>query len=527
MLFSHKQPKHPPVTLVILDGWGEAPAWGGNAPAAARLPTLSSLYKTGFHTTLEASGAAVGLPGNEQGNSEVGHLTIGSGRAIVQDRTRITNAINDGSFFRNKVLIEAMQRVTATHKTLHLIGLVSDGGVHSHMDHLHALLEMAKDRGCMNVAIHAITDGRDTPPQSAAQYLDRVRHWCEVLGVGKITSIVGRYYAMDRDNHWDRVEPAYRLFTEGVQPHYTSILAAIGAAYTQKLTDEFIPPMWIESGFNPIQTGDSVVLFNFRQDRSRQLLTCFADSAFNAFPRKIVDDLYLATMIPYWIDKEHPNVHPVFVPEVGQDTLGDVISQANLRQMRIAESEKYAHVTYFLNGGHEAVDPGEDRKLIPSKITESPALHPAMHTIEIGRAVISAVKSKKYACVVANIASPDMVGHTGNFPATVTACEVVDQTLSQILAATRSHKSVLVITADHGNCEELVNPATGEPDTQHTRNPVLLVIDDPTGKLKFLSYPEQTLADVAPTILTILGLPVPHSMTGHSLAKIEGNYGDK
>ena len=521
MLFNFHHNRKPAVVLIILDGWGEAPAWGGNAPAAAQLPTISSLYKTAFHTSLVASGAAVGLPGHEQGNSEVGHLTIGSGRAIVQDRTRISNAIDDGSFFRNTVLIEAMQRVKQNGKTLHLIGLVSDGGVHSHMDHLHALLEMAKNQGCTRVAIHAITDGRDTPPQSAAQYLDRVRHWCTKLGVGAVTSIVGRYYAMDRDNHWDRTALAYQLYTQASVTHSASVLAGIGAAYSQQQTDKFIKPMWIDTGYEPIKPGDAVVIFNFRQDRSRQLLTAFADADFKGFNRVALSDVFFATMIPYWVDKEHSNVHPVFVPDVGKDTLGNVVSDAGLRQIRIAESEKYAHVTYFLNGGHEAANAGEERKLIQSKLKESPSLHPAMHTLDIAHAVVSAVHSRKYAAVIANIASPDMVGHTGDFRATVSACEIVDQAMSQILSATRATGTTLIITADHGNCEQLVNPVTNEMDTQHTTNPVPFIIDDPAGFVHERSYPEQTLADVAPTVLTILGLPVPHSMTGHSLATIE------
>lgn len=506
----------PAVVLLILDGWGDAPAWGGNAITSARLPTMSSLYQTAFHTTLLASGAAVGLPGHEQGNSEVGHLTIGAGHPIVQDRTKISNAIDDGSFFRNQVLMDAMDRVKES-GTLHLVGLVSDGGVHSHIDHLHAILEMARDRGCSRVAIHAITDGRDTPPQSAGQFLDRVRHWSETLGVGTITSIVGRYYAMDRDNHWDRTKLAFDLLTKGTENRSVSALAAIGAAYSKGQTDEFIQPIWIEGGLGPIAPNDSLVFFNFRQDRARQLLTALADPAFTEFNKPVLPDLFVATMIPYWFDRQHPGVHTIFSPEVVKDSLGSVIAKAGLHQLRIAETEKFAHVTYFLNGGQEQPFSGEDRQLIASKLTQSAALAPAMRTADIAQAVVKAVKHRRYGCIIANIASPDMVGHTGDFKASVVACEVVDQAVAQILAATRATKTVLIITADHGNVEELINPVTNEPDTQHSTNPVPCIIDDPTGQFRMATIPNQTLSNVAPTVLKMLGLPVPHSMIGHPL----------
>ncbi len=408
--------------LIILDGWGEAPAWGGNAPTSARLPTMNDLYRTSFHTTLEASGNAVGLPGHEQGNSEVGHLTIGAGRPIVQDRTKISNAIDDGSFFRNAILLGAMDRVANT-GTLHLIGLVSDGGVHSHIDHLHALLELASQRHVARVAIHAITDGRDTPPQSAGVYLDRIRHWCETLNVGAITSMVGRYFAMDRDNHWDRIQSAYNLIARGVGEHATSPLAALSAAYQKGKNDEFLPPVWIDTGLSPIQSGDSVIFFNFRQDRARELLTALANSAFREFPRPTFTGLSVATMIPYWFDEKDPAVIPIFNPDTVDHSLGGTIAEAGLKQLRVAETEKYAHITYFLNGGTEKPFAGEDRQLIPSKLVTSPADHPAMKTLDIAQAVVSAIRAKKYAAIMANIAAPDMVGHTGSFAAAVSACE--------------------------------------------------------------------------------------------------------
>ncbi len=521
--FWQKQREKQPVVLIILDGWGEAANWGGNPISIAQTPTLNQLYRTSFHVALEASGAAVGLPGHEQGNSEVGHLTIGAGQPVVQDRTRISSAIDDGSFFQNAVLKQTMEQAKTTNHVLHLIGLVSPGGVHSHSDHLRALLEMAHKLAIPKVIIHAITDGRDMPPQAALKSIDEVRHWCTELGVGTIGSVVGRYYAMDRDSHWDRIEAAYNLITAGVGVHVPSALSAVSQAYTAGLSDEYVEPSVIDGSFAPIADGDSVVFFNFRQDRSRQLLTALSDPTFTDFKRPLKSNLFVATMIPYWFDIEHPGVHVVFPPAQLTDTLGHSLAMADMVQLRIAETEKYAHVTYFLNGGTEAPNTGEERVLIQSTVGRSAAANPAMQTLAIGQKLIHALKSGKYDCLIANIAAPDMVGHTGNFGATVTACEVVDQMLGQVVTVCAKESALLIITADHGNAEQLISPITNEPDTHHTTNLVPFIMMDPTNQWQGVSRPEQTLADVAPTVLTLLGVPVPLSMTGHSLVTMNSS----
>ncbi len=515
------------VCCVILDGWGEAPAWGGNAIATARTPVLDRLSQSPIATTLEAAGSAVGLADGEPGNSEVGHLTIGAGRVLRHDRTRISEAITDGTFFRNQVLIEAFERAKVAGTTVHLIGLASQGGVHGHSDHLHALLELAARIGVSGVLIHVITDGRDAPPQEAAQELDRIRHWCTELGAGRLASIVGRSFAMDRDQHWDRTERAYQLLTESADQPSRSALAAVSAAYTAGQTDEFIEPIWLDSTIPPIRSGDTVIGWNFRPDRSRQLFDALANPAFTGFRRPVLAGLTVVTLVPYWPDVAHAGIQVAFPPAPVTDPLGAVVSAAGAKQLRIAESEKYAHVTYFVNGGREAPFDGEERQLIPSKLRELPSAHPAMQTQPITRALISAMRTQRYRLVVANLAAPDMVGHTGNLRATVAACETVDEALGQLAATAAEFGTILVITADHGNAEQLVNPVTNEPDTHHTTNPVPFIVFDPTGHVRPRSWPHQSLTSVAPTVLTLLGLSVPHSMTGQPLATLISNQSPK
>ena len=514
MLFEQRKIPERSLLLVILDGWGEAPAWGGNAITNAHKPTFDHLHESAYVTSLAAAGSAVGLADGEPGNSEVGHLTIGAGRVLIQDRARISAAIDDGRFFTNPQLIATINRVKATGRTLHLIGLASQGGVHGHSDHLRALLELAKQHGLTRVAIHAITDGRDAPPQQAASELDRIRHWCTELGVGTVASVMGRYWAMDRDQHWDRTERAITLLTQRLNASAQTPLAAISAAYSAGQTDEFIEPTWIDPAINPIGAGDTLICWNYRPDRSRQLIAALADPHFRAFKRPPLPDLSVTTLTSYWPANEQPTIQVAFPLELVADPLGSVVSAAGYGQLRIAESEKYAHITYFLNGGCETPFDLESRQLIPSRLQASPAEQPGMQTLAIAAAAAHALEQQRFGLIVINIAAPDMVGHTGDLQATVRACEVVDRAIGKILESVRRTKARLIITADHGNAEQLVNPVTNEPDTHHTVNPVPFIAFDPTAMMNGVSRPTQTLVDVAPTALALLGLAVPAAMTG-------------
>ncbi|HEY3198138.1 MAG TPA: 2,3-bisphosphoglycerate-independent phosphoglycerate mutase [Nitrospirales bacterium] len=506
------------VALIILDGWGENPNPEANAIAQAHLPFYRSLLKQYPHTLLSASGEDTGLPDNQMGNSEVGHMNIGAGRIVYQDFTRINRAIRDGSFASNPVLNETMRKTRAAGGRLHLLGLLSDGGVHSHIAHLYALLRMAK-LAELPVFVHAFLDGRDTPPQSGLGYVREVASEMQALKVGTIASVIGRYYAMDRDNRWERVEKAYRALVEGEGERRASAEEAVLKSYEAKVTDEFILPAIIagneSSPSGTIRDGDGVIFYNFRADRARELTRALTDAHFSGFPRRVVPKLSaFATMTSY--DDTFP-IPTAFGPTRLTRILAEIISELGLNQLRIAETEKYAHVTYFFNGGDEKSYPGEDRVLIPSpRDVPTYDLKPQMSAREVAKEVSRRIGSGKYSLIVVNFANPDMVGHTGILKAAIQAAEVIDDCLKEVISSMQDQGGASIITADHGNLEQMVDYVTGEPYTAHTLNPVpCIVVDDRPHALR----PSGVLADIAPTILKLMDIPQPLEMTGVSLIK--------
>ena len=506
-----------PVVLCILDGWGYRHDAAHNAIRAAETPVMDALWHAYPHTLIKASGAAVGLPDDQMGNSEVGHLTMGSGRVIRQELVRIGQAVHDGSILTNAPLNALGDRLLAHGGTLHLIGLCSDGGVHSHVEHLGGLLRWAAGRGLNDVAVHVITDGRDTAPNSAPVFVARVEELIAEAGVGRIATLCGRYWAMDRDNRWERTEKAYRLLTEADDPCGLSPAAVIQASYDADVGDEFLEPVRIADG--TIQGGDGLVCFNFRPDRVRQLIRAFVLPAFDGFSRERIEPLDVVTFTQY--EKDLP-VAVAFPPESLDGLLGQVISEAGLRQFRTAETEKYPHVTYFMNGGIEKAFPGEDRHLVPSPRVATYDQAPAMSAQELTDSCIAAINKGIYSLVVINYANPDMVGHTGQMKATQEAIHAVDTCVGRLLEATNRMGGTLLITADHGNAEVMEGP-DGRPWTAHTTNPVpLVLVEGETRKLPGHGTNVQLregggLADIAPTVLEILGLPKPDAMSGASL----------
>jgi 2,3-bisphosphoglycerate-independent phosphoglycerate mutase len=508
------------LVLVVIDGWGYNPDPFGNAIAAARKPNWDGLWARWPHTTLAAAGEPVGLPAGQQGNSEVGHLNIGAGRIVYQDLTRIDLAIRDGSFFKNPVLLGAMGAARAARRTLHLVGLVSPGGVHSSTSHLYALLRMAKQIGVPTVHVHAITDGRDEPPTSGAGYVTDLAAEMRTVGTGRITSLSGRYYAMDRDRRWDRTERAYRTIVEATGPAAPDPVAFITDSYRQGVTDEFLIPTRIVAVDAdpppPMRDGDSVIFFNFRPDRARQLTHAIVDPTWDQFPRPArVTLAHFVTFTEY--EKGLP-VEVAFTDEPLADVVAEMVSRVGLRQFHTAETEKYAHVTYFLNGGREQPFEGEDRLLVPSPKIATYDLEPAMSAAGVAQAVLDRIAQGTDAFIVVNFANADMVGHTGVFAASVAAVQVIDTQLGRIAEATLARGGVLVVTADHGNAELKIDRATGTPLTAHTTSPVPLIIAGASG-LHALREGGK-LGDVAPTMLPLVGLPVPAAMTGDNLAKL-------
>ena len=508
-----------PLLLMILDGWGQREATEGNAIAQADLPNFRRLEKTYPHTTLQASGEAVGLPNGQMGNSEVGHLNIGAGRVVYQELTRIFKAIKDGSIFKNQVLIDAMNNAHHQNKGFHLVGLLSDGGVHSHIEHLFALLEMAKERGLEEVYIHVILDGRDVLPQSAKLYITQLEQKLKELGIGKIASVSGRYYVMDRDHRWERLEKAYQALVLGEGKYAASALAALESSYDVPVTDEFVLPTVIVNEHGkpvaPIEEGDSVLFFNFRSDRAREIAHAFVDEEVTGFACPIHPRVHFVCMTSY----EDTICAPIAFPQQNlKNTLGEVLSQHGLKQLRIAETEKYAHVTFFFNGGIEEPDPGEDRILIPSPKVATYNLQPEMSAPELTQMLLEQLRKNTYNVIILNFANPDMVGHTGVFEATVKAVEVVDKCIGEIYDELQKLGGTLLVTADHGNAEEKVDPKTLLPLTAHSTNLVpFILIDD---KFKGQSLHEGgALCDVAPTILELLQIPLSKEMTGKSLLK--------
>ena len=506
-----------PVVLCILDGWGYRHDDSHNAIRAAQTPVMDALWHAYPHTLIEASGADVGLPDDQMGNSEVGHLTIGAGRIIRQELVRISQAVRDGSIAENAELNALADQLRGSGKTLHLIGLCSDGGVHSHIDHLGGLLQWAKARGLKEVCIHAITDGRDTPPQSAEPFLSTIEAQIEKAGIGRISTLCGRYWAMDRDNRWERTEKAYRLLTEEGTISELSPQEVLKASYGEEIYDEFLEPTRLAPG--AIESGDGVVLFNFRPDRVRQLVKALVVEGFDGFERTFIPDLNVVTFTQY---EAGLPVSVAFPPESLDGLLGQVVSEAGLRQFRTAETEKYPHVTYFMNGGIEQPYPGEDRHLVPSPRVATYDQAPAMSAEQLTDNCISAVNKGIYSLVVINYANPDMVGHTGAMEATVEAIGTVDRSVGRLLEATNRMGGTLIVTADHGNAELMEGP-DGLPWTAHTTNPVpLILVEGEKRKIPGHGTAVELrsgggLADVAPTLLEILGLEQPSRMTGDSL----------
>jgi 2,3-bisphosphoglycerate-independent phosphoglycerate mutase len=500
-----------PIVLAVLDGWGCRPSEHGNAIRAARTPHLDQLFKQHPWSLLEASGEAVGLPKGIMGNSEVGHMNLGSGRVVPQGVVVIDADIASGAFDNNPILHQAIAHAKRTNGTVHLLGLLSDGQVHSSIQHLFALIDAVVEQD-VRLAIHPFLDGRDTPPRSASIYIEQLeRKLAGACRAGTITSVCGRFYAMDRDKRWERTQAAYDMLAYGRALHHAaSAAAALASAYARGENDEFVLPT-IVGATRTIENGDTVIFFNFRPDRGRQLTMAFNGDAAVSFAKRSYDDLCFATMTKY--DETYPNL-VLFGPRPQFDTFGEVISRAGMTQLRLAETEKYAHVTYFFNGGREDVFPGEDRKLIPSdRSVETYDLAPAMRAREITDVAVADITSGAHDVIIMNYANADMVGHTGKWEPTIAAVEILDACLGRLAEAVKGAGGLLAITADHGNAEEKID-ADGQPLTAHTTNPVplLLVGAAPGGTLD-----SGKLGDVAPTLLTIAALPVPAVMTGRNL----------
>lgn len=501
------------VFLIVLDGFGINPELKANAVLSADTPFLKAMYSNNPWTTLSASGRSVGLPSGLMGNSEVGHINLGAGRIVNQDITRIYKAIEDESFFTNPVILDSLRHARDFNKAWHLIGLVSDGGVHSSLDHLYALLEMAKNEQVEQVYLHALMDGRDTSPHGGAEYLRQVEARMEKLGIGKIATLCGRYWAMDRDKRWDRVEDAYHMLTVGEGEKYRSAQDAIQASYAKHETDEFVKPSVITDNkgkpLASIKNGDSVMIFNFRADRVRELTLALASSVFHEFPTQNLH-LHYTTMTSY---REDFNFPIAFSPVRLSNILGEVLANHHKKQLRIAETEKYAHVTFFFNGGMDTAFPGEDRKLTPSPKVATYDLKPEMSAPEVTRNVIEAL-DQDYTFILLNFANPDMVGHTGVWAAVIEALEALDPLVESIVNKALANNFEVLLTADHGNCEQMIGE-DGQPHTAHTTNRVPFVMFNSSVELKTVGI----LADVAPTVLQILGIEQPEEMTGTSLIK--------
>ncbi len=508
--------------LVVLDGFGERAETDANAIRLAKTPRLHQLYQRFPSTLIETSGTAVGLPDGQMGNSEVGHMNLGAGRIVYQDLTRIDAAIADGSFFQNTVLVDAVEACKARGSKLHLLGLTSPGGVHSSIEHAVALTELAARRGLDRVFWHAFLDGRDTPPKSAAATLRALEERLAVHQAARFASVSGRYFAMDRDNRWDRVALAYDLLTSGVAEHSASSAAtAVEVAYERGETDEFVRPIvLVDEQGRPratIDDDDAVIFFNFRADRARQISAALTDDNFSGFARRKRPRLArFVCMCQY--DQKLPL--PVAFPPQSLDMgLGEYLSSLGHLQFRTAETEKYAHVTFFFNGGREAPFAGEERRLVPSpREVATYDLKPEMSARAVADGIVDAIASERFAFCLVNFANPDMVGHTGILPAAIDAVTVIDECLGRIADAALAHDTVVLITADHGNCEQMVDEQ-GQPHTQHTTNPVPLLVIDPRQAGRVLAHGGR-LCDLAPTVLTLMGLPIPPQMTGHSLVDL-------
>lgn len=514
-----------PMVLVILDGWGCREERSGNAVRQASTPVMDSLWEAYPRTTINTSGRDVGLPDGQMGNSEVGHLNIGAGRVVPQELVRISDAVENKTIQENPALLDVCQKVRYAGSKLHLVGLCSEGGVHSHLDHLIGLLEMAKAQDLSEVCIHVITDGRDTKPTDGEFAVQKLQNAVDELGIGKLVTLSGRYHAMDRDNRWDRVEKAYRVMTEDGEGSGISALEALKASYDLGINDEFVEPVRLAPG--AIEANDGVIFFNFRPDRARQLTQAFVKREFDGFVRDPILPLTFVTMTQY---DPSLSVGIAFTAQSLENILGEVIADHGLKQFRTAETEKYAHVTYFFNGGLEAPFPGEDRELVPSPMVATYDKDPEMSATQVTNVAIKALNRREYSLIVMNYANPDMVGHTGKMDATVTALEEVDREVGRLLAAVARVGGTALIIADHGNAEYM-HDEQGRPWTAHTTNPVPFILVEGEG-LKIPGHGGEVslreggcLADVAPTILHILQLPIPQEMTGRSMIlEAEADY---
>ena len=515
-----KRPK--PIVLTILDGWGYRAETKGNAIALARKPNYDRLLKDFPNTLIQTSGPAVGLPEGQMGNSEVGHLNIGAGRIVHMDITRVDELIASGAFTRQPLLLEAMER--GRERQLHLLGLVSDGGVHSHINHLFALLRMARENKVARVFVHCFMDGRDTPPNSGIDFLRQLQQKMNAYGVGQIATVIGRYYAMDRDNRWERIEKAYRAMVHGdAEAKFSDPIAAMRASYEKGVTDEFVVPTVITTEAAPgkpavpratIRDSDAAIFFNFRADRARQITRALLEPGFQGFadPERPANLTFVA-MTQY--EKSWPWLRYILAPEKLEHILANVFAELQFKNLRVAETEKYAHVTYFFNGGVEKPFPGEERILVPSPKVATYDMKPEMSAAGVADAVIHAIEKGDFDAIIMNFANADMVGHSGKLEAAIKACETVDECLGRIYQALRPRGGAWIITADHGNAETMIDPVTGGPHTYHTTNPVPLVLvsDDARAQLKTGG----SLRDIAPTMLGVLGVPEPVEMTGHDL----------
>ena len=505
-----------PLVLLILDGFGYSDDAKYNAVATAKAPVWEKLWNHNPKTLIHTSGLAVGLPEGQMGNSEVGHMTLGAGRVVYQNFTRINKAITDGDFFTNPVYCDAIDKAVASDKAVHIMGLLSPGGVHSHEDHINAMVEMAAQRGASKIYIHASLDGRDCPPRSAMPSLQKTQALCDKLGVGRIASVIGRFYSMDRDNRWDRVEQAYRLMTDGAAAFTASDAeAALQAAYERNENDEFVQATSIVGDGQKaaaIEDGDVVISMNFRPDRAREISHALVDEAFSGFERASVPKLACFVMTTeYEASLDVPCAYP---PEILVNSLGEYLAKQNKQQLRIAETEKYAHVTFFFSGGRESLYSGEERLLIPSPNVSTYDQQPEMSAPEVTEKLVAAIGSGQFDTIICNYANCDQVGHTGDFDASVKAVEAVDVCLAQILEAVTAANGELLITADHGNVEEMFDESSNQPHTQHTTLPVPLVY---AGHRQIGLDNNGSLADIAPTMLALMDLPQPAEMTGRSL----------
>lgn len=506
-----------PLALIILDGFGLREEVHGNAVAQANKPNYDFLWNEFPHTQLGASGLSVGLPEGQMGNSEVGHLNIGAGRIVYQDLTRVTKEISEGTFYENEVFLGAIKHTKEKNTNLHLYGLLSDGGVHSHIDHLFALLELAKKEDVKNVFIHAFLDGRDVYPDSAINYIQQLQDKLDELGVGKIATVQGRYYAMDRDKRWERTEKAYRAMVYGDGPHYEDPVVAIRESYEKSVYDEFVmPTVIVDNAGNPvgqIESEDAIIFFNFRPDRAIQISQVFTNEDFRGFDRgdKLPKNLYYVCLTHF---SETVDGYVAYKPTNLDNTFGEILSRNGLKQLRIAETEKYPHVTYFFNGGREEELEGENRILIPSPKVATYDLQPEMSASEVADKVIEQIEKNEYDVIILNFANPDMVGHSGRLDATIKAIEATDENLGRVIDAILAKDGVALVTADHGNSEFLIDE-NGNTVTAHTTNPVPFIITKKDVELR----EDGILADLAPTMLSLLEMEQPKEMTGKSLIK--------